>query len=295
MMRSSALLLLLASAAPLCARHDKEKPMPDKAALLKAVTLYASFDDEVRADFGGGELTLSTRKGDLKTKKFTFEKGFSDKAFSVAKGKGVAGGGALSCTDVLADNGRVFFPAKGNVAFKKGGWSGGVSTWIKTDPDGLLKTKFCDPVQITQKGANDGGLWYDFNDAKPRDMRMGAFPAVPEGRKGVAEDDPKAPMVWVRKVGLKADDWHHVAIGWRNLDSGKDDAAVAFYVDGKKVGEVKDRAIAMAWDVERAGVYVAINYIGLLDEFAVFGEELTEARVRLLHAEPGVLSGLKKK
>ena len=31
------------------------------AELRKAVTLYASFDDEVRGDFGGGALELSTR------------------------------------------------------------------------------------------------------------------------------------------------------------------------------------------------------------------------------------------
>ena len=68
--------------------------------------------------------------------------------------------------------------------YKKGGWSGSVSTWIKTDPDKLLKTKFCVPVQITQKGAIDGGIWFDFNDKKPRDMRMGTFPAVPKGEKG---------------------------------------------------------------------------------------------------------------
>jgi len=258
------------------------------------VTLYASFDDGVKADVGGGVLTLSTRKGDLKTKKFTFEKGFSDKAFRIAKNKGKSGG-ALECIDVLPDNGRVYFSAKGNIAFKKGGWSGSVSTWIKTDPDKLLKTKFCDPVQITQKGANDGGIWFDFNDKKPRDMRMGAFPAIPKGEKGISEDDAKAPMVWVRKVGFKADDWHHVVLTWKNLDTGKTDAVATLYVDGKKIGEVKDRAIAMDWDVEKAGIYVAINYIGLLDEFAIFNRELSAEQVKLLHDEPGLLAKLKKK
>jgi hypothetical protein len=266
----------------------------DADRIRDAVTLYASFDDEVKADVSGGEKTLSTRKGELKTKKFTFEKGFSDKAFRISKNKGKSGG-ALECIGVLPDNGRVYFPAKGNVAFKKGGWSGSVSTWIKTDPDKLLKTKFCDPVQITQKGANDGGVWFDFNDKKPRDMRMGTFPAVPKGEKGISEDDAKAPMVWVRKVGFKADDWHHVVLTWKNFDTGKADAVATLYVDGKKIGEVKDRAIAMDWDVEKAGIYVAINYIGLLDEFAIFNRELSAEQVKLLHEEPGLLAKLKKK
>ena len=259
-----------------------------------AVTFYASFDDEVKADVAGGEKTLSTRKGDLKTKKFTFEKGFSDKAFRIAKDKGKSGG-ALECLDVLPDNGRIFFPAKGNVAYKKGGWSGGLSMWIKTDPNKLLKTKFCDPVQITQKGANDGGIWFDFNDKKPRDMRMGVFPAVPKEGKGITEDDPKAPMVWLRKVDFKADDWHHVALTWKNFDTGKDDAVATLYVDGKKIGDVKDRAIAMDWDVEKAGIYVAVNYVGLIDEFAIFDRELSAEQVKLLYEEPGLLAKSKKK
>jgi Concanavalin A-like lectin/glucanases superfamily len=287
-------ILLALALATLTLAPSLAQDKTEAKAVRDAVTLYASFDEEVKADFGGGDLTLSTRKGDLKTKKFTVEKGVSDKAFRIAKTKGKAGG-ALECIDVLPDNGRLFFPAKGNVAYKKGGWSGSVSTWIKTDPDKMLKTKFCDPVQITQKGANDGGIWYDFNDKKPRDMRMGVFPAVPKGEKGVTEDDPKAPMVWVRKVGFKADDWHHVVLTWKNFDSGRSGALATLYVDGKKIGDVKDRTIAMDWDVEKAGIYVAINFIGLLDEFAVFDRELSQEQVKLLYEQPGLLATLKKK
>jgi hypothetical protein len=290
---SRRLLAAVAFAAlALSASFAEERSDADR--VRDAVTLYASFDEDVKADFGGGALTLSTRTGDVKTKKFTFEKGFPEKAFRIAKGKGKSGG-ALECDAGLANNARVFFPARGNIAFKKGGWSGSVSTWIKTDPDELIKSKFCDPVQITQKGANDGGIWYDFNDKKPRDMRMGVFPAVPKGEKGVSEDDPKAPMVWVRKVGFKEKDWHHVVLTWKDFDTGKPNAHATLYVDGKKIGEVKDRAIAMDWDVEKAGIYVAVGYAGLLDEFAVFGRELSAAEVKLLHDKPGLLAGLKKK
>ena len=144
---------------------------PDPAAIRKAVTFYASFDGEVRGDFGGGQLTADTRANHPTEKgRFTIEKGFDAKVFRVAKGKGVSGG-ALEVVDVLPNNGRIFFPAKGNLAFKKDGWGGSVSVWCNTDPDKMLKTKFCDPIQITQKGANNGGIWFDFNDAKPRDRR----------------------------------------------------------------------------------------------------------------------------
>jgi hypothetical protein len=266
----------------------------DEASLRKAVTFYASFDDALLPDLGVG--TLSTRFTDEKeTGKFIFEKGFDAKVFRIAGGKGVAGGGCLEAIDVLPKNGRVFFPMKGNLAFKKGGWGGSLSVWINTDPNTLFKAKFCDPVQITQKGADNGGIWFDFNDAKPRDMRMGVFPAVAPGEVGAKEDDADAPMVRVPKVGFKVGAWHHVVLAWSNFDTGKKDALAVLYIDGKEIGAVKDRAIAMDWDVGQAGIYTAVNFIGLLDEMALFNRPLAADEVALLHTNPGLLSPLKKK
>jgi hypothetical protein len=289
----SAWLLVLAVTASPSADSPKFLSKEDEA-MLKAVAFYASFDEEVKADKGGGERTLSTRfNHDTEKGQFVFEKGFNDKAFRIAKDKGISGG-ALECVDVLPRNGRIFFPAKGNIAFNKGGWGGAVSVWINTDPDKLLKTKFCDPIQITEKGANNGGIWFDFNDAMPRDMRHGAFPAVAEGQTPIKEDDPKAPMVRVPKVGFKNGDWHHVVLSWKNFDTGKAEAVSALYVDGKLIGEIKDREIGMNWDVNKAGIYVAVNFIGLLDELAVFERPLTAEEIARLHDQPGLLAALKK-
>jgi hypothetical protein len=166
---------------------------------------------------------------------------------------------------------------------------------MRTDPDTLLKTRFCDPFQITQKGANNGGIWVDFNDRKPRDFRMGVFPAAGEGRPPLKEEDPEAPLVKVANPGFKASDWHHVVVSWSNLDTGKKDAHAVLYLDGKARGEIKDREIGMDWDIDKAGIYVGVNYVGLLDEFGVFGRALTPEEVKLLHGRPGLLSGLKKK
>ena len=266
---------------------------PD-AALRKAVTLYASFDEKVRADVAGGERDLSTRFNHPTEKgQFVFDTGFDSKVFRIAKDKGKSGG-ALEVVDVLPRNGRIFFPAEGNIAFKKRGWGGAVSVWINTDADKLLKTSFCDPVQITQKGANNGGIWFDFNNAKPRDLRMGLFPAVAAGAKGAAEADADAPMVRVAAVGFRQGDWHHVVLNWRNLDTGRPDAEAVLYIDGKRIGALKDRPIAMDWDIDKAGIYVAVNFIGLLDELAVFNRALTAEEVRRLHAQADVLATLKK-
>jgi hypothetical protein len=267
------------------------------ADLAKAVSFYASFDSAVKGDFGGGEVTPSTRFNH-KTEKgaFVFEKGFPQSAFRIAPGKGIAGG-ALEAVDVLPDNGRIFFPAKGNIAYKKGGWNGALSMWINHDPDTQLKTGFCDPVQITQKGAGNGGIWFDFNDAKPnRNLRMGAFPAVEEGKPPIKESrEAFSPMIWVDRPGFKVGDWHHVALVWRNFDSGKNDASAALYIDGKLMGEIKkDYPISMDWDLDRTGIYVAVSYIGLLDEFALFNRALTEEEIGILRSQPALLSSLKR-
>lgn len=264
------------------------------AVLLKSASFYASFDDEVRGDFGGGDLSPATRfNHDTEKGKVVFQKGIDNKVFRIAGGKGIHGG-ALEATDVLPKNGRIFFPAKGNLAFKSGGWGGAVSVWINTDPNKLFKSKFCDPIQITQKGAHNGGIWFDFNDARPRDLRHGAFPAVAAGQSPLKEEDPNAPMVRVPMIDLKQGDWHHVVLSWKNFDTGRPDAASTLYIDGERIGDVKDRAIAMDWDLDKAGIYVAVGYIGLLDELAVFKRSLTPEEVQTLREQPGLLAPLKK-
>jgi hypothetical protein len=119
---------------------------------------------------------------------------------------------------------------------------------------------------------------------------MGTFPAVPEGGKPIAESDPSAPVIWLKGVGFKASEWHHVAMTWENFDTNRSDARTALYVDGKPIGELKGREIGMEWDFDKARIYIAVGYIGLLDEFAVFNRALTQAEIGLLFHRPGLLS-----
>lgn len=256
------------------------------AALRRSLTFYASFDEAVRGDFGGGGMLPSTRF-DHPTEKnaFVFEPSFDPAVFRIAKDKGVRGA-ALECVDVLPRRGRIFFPLKDNLAFRDGGWGGSASFWLNTDPNHLLKTPFCDPIQITEKGANNGGVWCDFPDSTPRDMRLGAFPGAAEGGKPILESDPAAPLVVARNVGFQYGKWHHVAMTWNRFDTGRPDAEAELFIDGKSIGRLADREIAMRWNVDAAGIYVAVNYIGLLDELALFDRPLTADEVRFLHEHP---------
>lgn len=85
------------------------------------------------------------------------------------------------------------------------------------------------------------------------------------------------------------------AHSWRNFDTGRPDAVSSLYIDGRLIGQIRDRAIAMDWDLDQAGIYTAVNYLGLLDELTLFGREPTAEEVGLLHARPDLLAPFKKR
>jgi hypothetical protein len=45
----------------------------------------------------------------------------------------------------------------------------------------------------------------------------------------------------------------------------------------------------MNWDLDKTGIYVAINYIGLLDELAIFRRHVSAEEVEQLYRQPGLL------
>lgn len=260
-------------------------------ALRESLTFYASFDSQIAGDFGGGQLAVSTRFDDPTRKGgFLTRAGFPKNAFRIA----AAGkhGGCLEAVDVLPHRGRLFFPARGNIACRPGGWSGSVSFWLKTNPDTMLRTRFCDPIQITQKRAHDGALWIDFPDTTPRHLRLGAFTALADGEEPRKESDPLAPLIRLKKVGFQKEEWHHLVMTWTNFETGKADATVALWVDGRRIGTLQDLQMAMNWDLDQTGIYFAVNLIGQMDELAIFSRHLVEEEVRSLTKEAGLVRRL---
>jgi hypothetical protein len=262
----------------------------DADALGKAISFYASFDDEVRGDTGGGDLAPWTRsEHETDRGRHVFEKGFDPGAVRIARGKGIHGG-ALEFVKPLPRKGMLYFPARGKLALQKGGWGGAVSVWLKPAAD----TPFCDPVYITQKRWNDGALWFDYNHDRRGDLRMGAYPALAPGQKPPEPDDPHPSMLRLKENALKPDAWNHVVMTWGGCDTGKKDGRAALYIDGRLAGEVKDLDLRLDWDLDQTRIYLGFLYVGLMDELALFQRGLTAEEVALLHEKPGVLSVLKK-
>jgi hypothetical protein len=266
----------------------------DEDGLRKAVTLYASFDSSLQADFSRGAARLRTRSDDPQKKGETiFKDGYPAHAFRVSADGRVSG--ALEAIEVLPNRGRIFYPAASNLAYSKDGWDGAVSFWLQTNPDTMLRTRFCDPIQITHRGAHNGGLWIDFPDSKPRSMRLGAFRALADGEKAIKESDPQAPLVRIPKIGFQENEWHHIAFTWSHFDSGKPNSHASLYIDGELVGELTNRDIAMRWDMQQAGIYVAVSLIGKMDELAVFDRSLSASEVGQLHDKPALLQRVKQR
>jgi len=271
---------------------DSEDEEVDTMGLRDAVMFYASFDESLEADVAGGAKSLRTRSGALnKPAEFRFVDGYPENVFRVAPGAG-ASGGALEALDILPDTGRIFYPAAGNLPYDPNGWSGTVSFWLKTNPDTMLKTSYCDPIQITQKGAGNGGLWIDFPDSSPRNLRLGAFQSEGDGRTRIAETDADPPLVVVSPIGFKETDWHHVLFVWTDFDTKQENAQATLYIDGAAQGAIGGRNVTMAWDLAKTGIYIAVGYIGLMDELAVFDRALDSDEIAHLAEEPAALAPL---
>lgn len=266
----------------------------EKSDVLKAVTFYASFDSSLKADFSRGAASLRTRSADPRKKGETiFKDGYPADAFRVSADGRVSG--ALEAIEVLPNRGRIFYPAASNLAYSKEGWDGAVSFWLQTNPDTMLRTRFCDPIQITHRGAHNGGLWIDFPDSKPRSMRLGAFHALADGGKAIKESDPQAPLVRIPKIGFQENEWHHIAFIWSRFDTGKSNSRAWLYIDGRLAGQLTGRDIAMQWDMQQVGIYVAVSLIGKMDELAIFDRSLSIEEVSRLHREPALLQHFKQK
>jgi hypothetical protein len=141
------------------------------ASLARALTLHASFDTGLDADFSRGEKLCYVR-----TKAGLVPAALNDE-LALAPGHGRFGGA-------------LHFPKKGNTRplFKDGGvlgynatrWSATVSVWLRLDPDQDLAPGYCDPVQIV---GNDGKLGFIFlewsKDEAPRFFRFAIRPLFP--------------------------------------------------------------------------------------------------------------------
>ncbi|MBX2874229.1 MAG: polysaccharide deacetylase family protein [Saprospiraceae bacterium] len=259
-----------------------------RKSLSEDLTLAATFDHGLDADFAKGNSSLFTAAAynELGTQ----EEGLHFPAAEISEQKGVHG-------HALAFPAKAkpvaYYRAAQNVDYQAENWNGTISLWLSLDPDEELAPGYTDPIQITDVGYNDAALWVDFSDKNPRSFRMGVYGDLAVWNpKNIAPD--KNPAFTERL--LPATDlpfgkgiWTHVVISFEGLNT--DQGKAAFYINGKQQGE-RQITEPFSWDLEKAKVFLGLNFIGLLDEVALFNRSLSPQEVQMLYHLPGGLSSL---
>jgi Concanavalin A-like lectin/glucanases superfamily len=283
-----ATLLLLPALASIAYCEDKPK-------LSDSLIFHASFDGSLDAKpivaNGDGKAYTADSPG-MKV----FEQGNSISEIEIAKSAGRLGDAlrfSAKSQKVLcykaATNG--FEPAEN--------WSGTVSLWLKLNPDKDLPEGYCDPLQITAKQWDDASFFVDFDQTLPRDFRLGVFSdrSVWNPNNTSWEEFPIAerPMIPVKKPPFASDSWTHVVFTFGNLNSTTQKPSTAsLFLNGELQGSL-ERPIKFTWSKSADGskeamIMLGINYVGDMDELAIFRRALSPEEVKQLFEKPEQLS-----
>lgn len=267
-----------------------------RAALGRALTFHASFDNQVDADFALGDRRLQSAPqwGHPRN----VHPGLpTNNAVHLAPGAGRYGG-ALRFerkTDEL-----VAFQGARNVAYRSNHWSGTVSFWLRVSPDADLAPDYCDPLQITPRNWNDASFFTDFTkDEKPRHFRLGALADLPVWNPKKRDWDSlpatEKPLVTVVHPPFSRDRWTHVAFTWDHYNTGQADAVTRFYLDGQLQGEIPLHLQTFTWDMEKCLIMLGLGYTGWMDDLALFDRALSPNEITTLNQLPGGVGQLPRR
>ncbi|MEZ6061747.1 MAG: LamG domain-containing protein [Planctomycetaceae bacterium] len=281
MIRSVCLLVSISAAITAAAE--------DPSSLRKSLIFRASFDGSADAGIAKGDGRLYT-------------------AESIAM-KDVRPGIHVSEVSIAADAGRfgdalrfsaktpqvLFYKVADNGFRPRGDWSGTFSFWMKLSPDDDLPEGYCDPVQITSKTWNDAAFFVDFDRDLPRDFRLGVFSDYKFWNpKDISWDDwpvERRPMIVVRKPPFSRDKWTHVAFTFHDVNSSTGaDSTASLYLNGQLQGTLK-QPLRFTWEPSGDGqkeavMMLGINYVGDIDEVALFNHALSSDDVKTLYELP---------
>lgn len=269
-------------------KYVKAQRAEQNRQLADALTFGATFDQGFDAEFARGNAKMFTLQSDDQGQ--TPKVGMHNPNIKIAKAQGRFGH-ALAFAKKSSPP--IYFSAKENVDYDTNDWSGTISLWLSLDPETDLEPGYVDPIQVTDAGYNDAALWVDFSDKNPRSFRMGAYgdlevwnpenigpdenPAFQQ-RLLTAEDRPFGKGIWT-----------HITITFSHLNTQKGQAML--YVNGKPQGE-REISEPFTWEVAEAKIFLGLNYVGLMDELALFNRALTPDEVRRLYELPNGLRTL---
>lgn len=279
----SALLASLAVGAPTVALES----------LSRSLRLHASFDEGLTADYARGDPGLRLFRTGAERKTGGIAATVGDQ-LSIAPQAGRHGGALHRGVE---HQGRLFYRSGDNLRLDKPELSGTVSVWLRTDPDEDMPRAFCDPVMLIGDNHRDGFLFVEWSkDHAPRRFR---YAILPEYARWNADDrewesipDGERPMVQLSERPFGRDRWVHVVFTYDRLNAGEA-ARGSLYIDGVAVGSIAGWDLTLAWDPASVIIALAWNYVGFLDDLAIFDRALTATEIATLHALPEGVADLR--
>ena len=246
-----------------------------KSKLSKALTLHASFDKGLDADFSRG-----------------------DKQCYLQQGKDLVSAKPNEEVKLAADAGRfggaLHFPKKGTTRpfFKDGGvlgyngksWSASVSAWLRLDPDKDLEPGYCDPIQIIGNDTKKGYIFLEWSkDETPRYFRYAIRPLFhiwnPTNVQWADIPFEKRPMVQVARAPFSREKWTHVVFTLENINDKTKPPLGKLYLNGKLQGSIEKWDLTFDWDPSKVLLVLGASYVGHIDDLAVFDRPLTDVEV----------------
>jgi hypothetical protein len=250
-----------------------------KEDLKKSLTLHASFDQGLEADFARG-----------------------DKQCYVQQGKELAPAVLTDDVKVVSDEGRyggaLHFTKKNNFrpSYKDGGilgynekdWSTSVSVWLRLSPDEDLEPGYCDPIQIVGDDLKKGFIFLEWSkDETPRFFRYAIRPLFhiwnPDNLQWADIPFNKRPMVQVERAPFTRDKWTHVVFSLAHINEKDRPQVGRLHLNGTLQGTIENWDLTFGWDPERVLLVLGAAYVGHLDDLAVFDRALTDTEVTQLY------------
>lgn len=246
--------------------------------LSTALTMHASFDNDIHADFSKGDRFGYIRKGKENVKAEANEE------VKIAQGAGKFGGA-------------LWFPKKGNykpqynnakvLNYNENNWSSTVSVWLKLDPNKDLEPGYCDPVQIVGNDTKKGFIFLEWSkDESPRNFRYAIRPLFniwnPTNVPWADIPFNKRPMVQVEKAPFSKTEWTHVVFTLENINDKSKKPKGQLFINRKLQGSIENWDLTFGWDPAQVLLVLGAAYVGHMDDLGVFNRALDLIEVKQL-------------
>lgn len=247
--------------------------------LSSALTLHASFDKGLDADFSRGDRICYIKQG---TELHRAEANEDGKILPEAG----RFGGALHFTKKSGF--QPIFKDSGVLGYSDSNWNTTVSVWLKLNPDLDLEPGYCDPLQIVGDDGKKGFIFLEFSkDEAPRYFRYAIRPLFqiwnPDNVAWADIPFDKRPMVQVDRPPFSREAWTHVVFTVENINNKSEKQAGRLYLNGELQGVIENWDLTFGWDPSQVLLVLGASYVGHMDDLAVFNRVLSDEEVKQLY------------